>query len=87
MERVLLIGLGGATGTVLRYLLTESDTSGGLLFAAAGEPAADVADACRLHGAECWEIGEVLDEPVMRIVAETEGPGARTPLTPKAGDG
>jgi hypothetical protein len=38
VERVLLIGLGGATGTVLRYLLTESDTSGGLLFAAAGNP-------------------------------------------------
>src|SRR5204862_337674 len=45
-------------------LLTESETSGGLLFSVAAGRAPGVLDAFRRRGEECWEIGEVLSEPV-----------------------
>jgi selenide,water dikinase len=48
-------------------LLTESETSGGLLFAVRSDRVADVADTCREHGAECWEIGEVGEGREVRI--------------------
>lgn len=53
---------------VVESLLTESETSGGLLFAVRPERAADVAGTCRRHGADCWDIGEVLDERVIRVI-------------------
>ena len=48
-------------------LLTESETSGGLLFAVGRERAAEVVDAFRAAGERCAEIGEVVDEPVIRV--------------------
>jgi len=50
-------------------LLTESETSGGLLFSVAAGRAPGVLDAFRRRGEECWEIGEVLSEPVIRVTA------------------
>src|SRR5213592_3696474 len=47
----------------LASLLTESETSGGLLFSVAPDRAPGVLDAFRRRGEECWEIGEVLSEP------------------------
>jgi selenide, water dikinase len=48
-------------------LITESETSGGLLFSVEPGRASGVADAFRRRGEECWEIGSVLPEPVIRI--------------------
>jgi len=53
----------------LASLLTEAETSGGLLFSVAAEPARTVVDAFRRRGEECWEIGIVLPEPLIRINA------------------
>ena len=49
-------------------MLTESETSGGLLFSIEATRAGDVVDAFRRRGEECWEIGEVLVDPVIRVV-------------------
>ena len=51
----------------LASLLTEAETSGGLLFSVAADRAGSVVDAFRRRGEECWEIGLVLPEPVIRI--------------------
>src|SRR5437867_2457273 len=51
----------------LASLLTESETSGGLLFSVAADRAGSVIDAFKRRGEECWEIGQVLPEPVIRI--------------------
>src|SRR4029450_13802235 len=53
----------------LASLLTESDTSGGLLFSVAPDRAGAVLDAFRRLGEECWEVGSVLAEPVIRVGA------------------
>src|SRR6266850_211731 len=53
----------------LASLLTESETSGGLLFSVAPDRAGTVLDAFRRQGEECWEIGSVLAEPVIRVRA------------------
>src|SRR2546430_2761331 len=50
-------------------LLTESETSGGLLFSVAPGRARGVLDAFRRREEECWEIGEVLSEPLIRVTA------------------
>jgi selenide,water dikinase len=50
-------------------LLTESETSGGLLFSVVPDRARAVIDAFRGRGEECWEIGEVISEPVIRVAA------------------
>src|SRR5881409_2382419 len=50
-------------------LLTESEASGGLLFSVAAGRAPGVLDAFRRRGEECWEIGVVLSEPVIRVTA------------------
>jgi selenide,water dikinase len=55
---------------VVESLLTESETSGGLLFAVRPERAMGVAETCHRHGAECWEIGEVLDGREVRITVD-----------------
>jgi len=52
---------------VLASLLTESETSGGLLFSIDSTRAAGVLEAFRRRGEECWEIGEVVAEPLIRI--------------------
>jgi selenophosphate synthase len=48
-------------------LLTEAETSGGLLFAVALDRAGDVAGAFAAAGDPCAEIGEVVAEPVIRV--------------------
>jgi selenide,water dikinase len=53
----------------LASLLTESETSGGLLFSVAPDRAGSVIEAFRSRGEECWEIGSVLAEPVIRVKA------------------
>src|SRR2546426_9949386 len=52
---------------VLASMLTEAETSGGLLFSVAPGQAGSVIDAFRRRGEECWEIGSVLPEPVIRV--------------------
>jgi selenide,water dikinase len=51
----------------LASLLSESETSGGLLFSVTPGQARGVLDAFRRRGEECWEIGEVVREPIIRI--------------------
>ena len=48
-------------------LLTESETSGGLFFAVSRDRAAQVGPAFHARGEFCAEVGEVLDEPVIRV--------------------
>jgi len=58
-----------AVPAYLVSLLAESETSGGLLFSVAPERARAGADAFRRRAEECWEIGEVLREAVIRVTA------------------
>ena len=53
----------------LSSLLTESETSGGLLFSIAPDRAAGVLDAFRRSGEDAWEIGSVVAEPTMHVRA------------------
>jgi selenide, water dikinase len=53
----------------LLSMLTEAETSGGLLFSVAPDRADGVEPAFRAAGEPCWEIGEVLADPVFRIRA------------------
>jgi selenide, water dikinase len=54
--------------SALASLLFESETSGGLLFSVAPGRADAVIPAFAEHGERCWEIGEVLSTPVLRLV-------------------
>jgi selenide, water dikinase len=56
-----------AIPAALASMLTEAETSGGLLFSLGPEQAAGVAAAFAAAGESCWEIGEVLTEPVIRV--------------------
>jgi selenide, water dikinase len=58
-----------ALGAGLAGLLTESETSGGLLFGVAAERAAEVAPAFAARGERCVEIGEVVAAPGIRVTA------------------
>lgn len=51
----------------LAAMLTEAETSGGLLFSVARERAAEVLPAFASAGESCAEIGEVIAEPVIRV--------------------
>jgi selenide,water dikinase len=53
----------------LAGLLTESETSGGLLFAVARERAAEVIGAFVARGEQCAEIGEVIAKPGISVSA------------------
>jgi selenide, water dikinase len=53
----------------LAAMLTEAETSGGLLFSISPERASGVLHAFSASGESCWEIGEVLHEPVIRVRA------------------
>src|SRR5215813_2494337 len=53
----------------LAGLLFESETSGGLLFSVAADRADHVSGGFVRRGESCWEIGEVLSQPVIRIIA------------------
>jgi selenide,water dikinase len=50
-------------------MLTEAETSGGLLFSVARNRADGVLPAFRAAGEDCWEVGEVLADPVIRVRA------------------
>jgi selenide,water dikinase len=52
----------------LASLLFEAETSGGLLFAVAPDRADSVIPAFAERGEPCWEIGEVLAEPLLQIL-------------------
>jgi len=52
----------------LAGLLTESETSGGLLFSIAPARADGVLEAFRRRGESCWEIGLVLAAPNIRVL-------------------
>ena len=56
--------IDAAVPVALASMLTESETSGGLLFSVAPGRAGGVIEAFRAAQEECWEIGEVLAEPV-----------------------
>jgi selenide,water dikinase len=56
-----------AVPSPLAALLTEAETSGGLLFSISRDRADGVLDAFAAAGERCWEIGRVLTEPVIRI--------------------
>jgi selenide,water dikinase len=58
-----------AVSSPLAALLTEAETSGGLLFSISRDRADGVLDAFAAAGERCWEIGQVLTEPVIRIRA------------------
>src|SRR5437870_7796739 len=53
----------------LASLLTESETSGGLLFSVAPDRTHSVIAVFRRRGEDCWEIGSVLTEPVIHVKA------------------
>jgi selenide,water dikinase len=53
----------------LASLLFESETSGGLLFSVAPDRADAVIPAFAARNEPCWEIGEVVRAPVLRILA------------------
>jgi selenide,water dikinase len=53
----------------LAALMAEAETSGGLLFSISPGRAGGVLDAFVAAGESCWEIGEVLTEPAIRIRA------------------
>ena len=59
--------LAAAVPGALASLLFEAETSGGLLFSVTPDRARGVGDAFRRRGEECWEIGEVVREPVIRV--------------------
>ena len=48
-------------------LLFESETSGGLLFSVPPERAGGVIERFEKRGEPCWEIGEVISEPAIRV--------------------
>jgi selenide,water dikinase len=58
-----------AVPAYLASLLTEAETSGGLLFSVSADRAGSVVEGFRRRGEECWEIGLVLPEPVIRVKA------------------
>ena len=53
---------------VLASLATEAETSGGLLFSITPDRADQVLPAFAKAGEECWEIGTVIAEPLIRLL-------------------
>src|SRR5688572_29082021 len=58
-----------AVPPALASMLNEAETSGGLLFSISRDRADGVLGAFAAAGERCWEIGEVVTEPVIRISA------------------
>jgi selenide,water dikinase len=56
-----------AVPPALAALLTEAETSGGLLFSVSCDRAGGVSSAFAAAGEPCWEVGEVVSEPVIRV--------------------
>jgi selenide,water dikinase len=61
--------IDSAVPEAIAAMLTEAETSGGLLFSIAPERAGGVLDAFAAAGESCAEIGEVLAEPVIHVRA------------------
>jgi selenide, water dikinase len=61
--------IAGEVPEPLASLLFEAETSGGLLFSVAASRAHDVVTGFERQREACWEIGEVLADPVVRITA------------------
>ncbi len=61
--------IDAAVPAALVGVLFEAETSGGLLFSVEPGRAADVTEEFRRGGEACWEIGEVVREPVIRVTA------------------
>jgi selenide, water dikinase len=59
--------IDSAVPTAMVGMLTEAETSGGLLFSIAADRADDVLAAFGAAGESCWEIGEILKEPILRV--------------------
>jgi selenide,water dikinase len=59
--------IDAALPAALVGLLTEAETSGGLLFAVSPDRAEQVASAFAARGERCAEIGEVTVEPTIRV--------------------
>jgi selenide,water dikinase len=63
------LAIDAAVAAPLAAMLSEAETSGGLLFSISRDRAHGVLDAFAAAGERCWEIGEVLSEPVIRVGA------------------
>ena len=61
--------IGADVPAPVAALLVEAETSGGLLFSVRPEQASGVIGAFRDAGEDCWEIGSVVAEPVLRVRA------------------
>jgi len=59
--------LGAELQPAFVSMLTESETSGGLFFSIEKGRADGVVEAFRRRGEDCWEIGEVIADPVIRV--------------------
>lgn len=59
--------LDRSLSSALTSLLFESETSGGLFFAVPLDRAGRVIEDFRKRGEPCWEIGEVIVEPAIRV--------------------
>jgi selenide,water dikinase len=60
--------IGTGVPSELVPLLFEAETSGGLLFSVGREQASRVLEGFAKRGEPCWEVGQVLDEPLIRVV-------------------
>ncbi len=60
--------IGAEVPPTLASLLFEAETSGGLLFAVHPDRAPAVVTALAERGEACWEIGEVVADPVLKIL-------------------
>src|SRR5262249_61032416 len=69
VEAVLVsrLALAADIAPALTGLLFESETSGGLLFSVAPDHASRVTEGFARRGEPCWEVGEVVPQPVIRV--------------------
>lgn len=63
------LGVDPDVGAALAGLLTESETSGGLLFSLSPDRVRDALQAFHQRGEPCWEIGVVIREPRIRVLS------------------
>jgi selenide,water dikinase len=63
------LAIDAAVPAPIAAMLTEAETSGGLLFSITPDRAGGVLEAFKAAGEECWEIGDVVADPVIRVRA------------------
>src|SRR5215510_13825146 len=61
------LALAADIAPALAGLLFESETSGGLLISVAPDHASRVTEGFARRGEPCWEVGEVVPQPVIRV--------------------